>query len=799
MEKEYLEIIRKMTLKEKATLCVGDEYWSNDGVERFGIPEIRMSDGPHGLRYQIKADDNLGLNDSEISTCFPALSTVSNTWDKDLVYKLGETLGEEAIQKGVNVLLGPSINIKRSPLCGRNFEYFSEDPYLTGILGTEYVKGLQSKNVGACVKHFAANSQEYKRRTINSVVDERTLREIYLKAFEMIIKNAKPWTIMSAYNKVNEEYCSENEHLLVDILRGEWNFEGIVISDWMAENDRVSGIKAGHELEMPAGYGTGVQEIIDAVNSGEIPESLLDECAYRVLKVALKGKDNKPVEYDAEKHHEIAGKIAEEAIVLLKNEDKILPLKSKKIAIIGDLADKPRYQGAGSSRINAYKVENTLDNFKENNIEFEYAKGYERTVSLNDEFLRNEAVSLAKKTEVVLIYAGLTENYETEGIDRKTLDLPENQNKLIEEVCKVNSNVVVVLTNGSPITMAWKDKVKGIITGYLGGEAGAKAMVNCLIGKVNPSGKLSETYPIKLEDTPCYNYFPGEDLNAEYKESIYVGYRYYDKVKKDVLFPFGYGLSYTSFKYSNLNITQKGNSLNVSFKIKNVGDRKGKEIAEVYISQKNPVIFKPVKELKGFEKVELEPGEEKEVNIKLTRDAFKYYNVETKKWSVEEGKYYILVGKSSRDIVLSEEIKMKSDDKNIGKKYSEKYILGDIQNVTDSEFEELLRHKIPNRHFKLEEADECNTIEQLKETLVGKAIYDNQSQKADVMFEEQRVNEAAEVLMALQQPLKKIYQDHRNNITKEMVEEFLQMAKDGEPPEKCRFVEEFIKFQNRGE
>ena len=797
MEDEYLEIIKKLTLKEKATLCVGDEYWSNDGIEKFGIPEIRMSDGPHGLRYQSKADDNLGLNDSEISTCFPALSTVANTWNREIVYKLGETLGEEAVEKGVNVLLGPSINIKRSPLCGRNFEYFSEDPYLTGILGSEYVKGLQSKNVGACVKHFAVNNQEHRRRIIDVVIDERTLREIYLKTFEIIIKTAKPWAIMGAYNKVNGEYCCENEHLLIDILRNEWNFEGIVISDWMAENDRVSGIKTEHELEMPGGYGVSVEEIIEAVNSKKISENLLDKCVYRILQVAFRGKNNKSVKYDKDKHHNIAREIAEDSIVLLKNENKILPLKNKKITIIGDMAKNPRYQGAGSSRINAYKVENALDSFVENNIEFEYVKGYERTASQNDEKLKEEAVELSKKSEIVLIYVGLTENYETEGLDRQVLDLPENQNKLIDEICKVNKNVIIVLTNGSPITMPWKNKVKAIITGYLGGEAGAKAMVNCLIGKVNPSGKLAETYPIKLEDTPCYKNFPGGDLNVEYKESIYVGYRYYDKSKKAVLFPFGYGLSYTNFKYSNLNITQKENRLNVSFKIKNIGNRKGKEIAEVYISQKKSMIFKPEKELKGFEKVELEPNEEKEINVTLDRSAFEYYNTETKKWAVEEGKYCILIGKSSREIVLSEEIKMKSDDKNIAKKYSEKYNVGNIQDVTDEEFEELLGHKIPNRYFNLDDADENNTIEQLKDTPVGKAIYENQMQKANKFFEEQKVNQAAEVIMALQQPLKKIYQDHRNIITKEMVEKFLEMAKNGSLPENCKFVEEFIKFQNR--
>ena len=792
-----VDLIKKMTLEEKASLCVGGSYWKSKGIERLGIPEIVMSDGPHGLRFSKLDPKKLGLNDSEVSTCFPTGATIANTWNKELVYKLGKALGLEARSKGINIILGPAINIKRSPLCGRNFEYFSEDPYLTGILGSMYVNGVQSENVGVCVKHFACNNQENRRMTVNVVVDERTLREIYLKAFQMIVKNSKPWSIMSAYVRLNGVYCTENKYLLDDILRKEWGFNGIVISDWGAENDRVSGIKAGQELEMPAGSGDGVNEIINAVKSGEFKESELDKIVDRILTIALRGKNNKIKQYNQEKHHKLAEEIAEDAIVLLKNENNILPIsKNKKIALIGDMAEKPRYQGAGSSRINAYKIENIIENFKINGLNFEFAKGYERIEDgRKDKHLIKEAVEIAKNSDYAIIFAGLTENYESEGLDRVSLNIPENQNKLINEVCRVNKNVIIVLQNGSPIQMPWINKVKAVVTGYLGGEASGLSMYNCLVGNINPSGKLAESYPMKLEDTPCYKNFPGSEVSCEYKESIYVGYRYYDKIKKEVLFPFGFGLSYTEFKYSKLKIEQIKNTLKVSFKIKNIGKVKGKEIAQVYVSQKGPIIFKPEKELKGFEKIELEPGEEQEVVIKLDRSSFEYYNVKEKKWSVENGKYYILVGKSSRNIVLKEEIKIKSGDINIDKKYGNSYETGNIKNVTDKEFEELLGYKIPDRKFKLEEASEYNTIEQLKHTKVGKLIWNEGIKKMHALMREQKINQALEIMVFLQKPLKRVYLDKRNKITKEMVEEFLVFAKNGGTPENCLLVDEFWKDQ----
>lgn len=789
---KYSELIDKMTLEEKASLCVGKDYWHSKDIKRLGIPEITMSDGPHGLRVQKTKTDNLGINESEISTCFPALSTVANSWNKRLAYKLGKTLGEEASYEGVDIVLGPAINIKRSPLCGRNFEYFSEDPYLTGIMGAEYVKGLQTNNVGACVKHFAANNQENRRRTINTVVDERTLREIYLKAFEIIVKEAKPWSIMSAYNKLNGEYCTENKELL-NILKKEWKFDGIVITDWGAENDRVKGLIAGNELEMPGGRGKGTKEIIDAVKSGRVNEEYLDEIVDRILQVAFKANKRENIKYyNREEHHKVALEIAEDSIVLLKNENNILPLKKNKIALIGDMAKFPRYQGAGSSTINPYRLENAYDCFIENKIEVTYARGYERIETQNDTYLREEAVKLARKNDIVVIFVGLTENYESEGMDRTTLELPQNQNKLIEEICEENKNVVVVLSNGSPVAMPWKQKVKSIITGYLGGEAGARAMVNCLLGKVNPSGKLAETYPLKFEDTPCYKNYPGTEVSVEYKESIFVGYRYYDTNNINVLYPFGYGLSYTKFEYSNLYVEEKDN-IYISFTIKNIGNIKGKEIAQIYICQEDSIIFKPEKELKGFEKIELNPGEEKLVTIALSKRDFEYYNVETKKWEIEPGKYKILVGQSSQDIILEHEIDLKSDSKIINKKFPEVYKSGNIQNVTDKEFEQLLGYKIPKRYISLDEITEENTLEQLKDTKVGKVIYDNQMEKMNKLLEEQNVNKATKVMMDMQKPLKKFYEKKSSNYTKEMVEQLIQIAKNDLDFEDCEFLKEYLR------
>ena len=778
---KYKELIQKMTLEEKASLCVGKDLWHTNEIPRLYVPTIMMADGPNGLRIETtnRRRNDLEIPTSEIAVCFPTEATLANSWNKNLIYKVGKAIGKEALCKGVSILLGPGVNIKRSPLCGRNFEYFSEDPYLAGTLGISYVNGVQENGVATCVKHFAANNQECNRRLIDVVIDERTLREIYLKAFEMIVKEAKPYSIMSAYDRIDGIYCSDNKKLINDILYSEWNFEGIVITDWSAEDNRVEGIKAGTAIEMPGNRAGIKEQIVEAVKNGDLEEERLDEIVDKILNITFKLADNKRNgKYSEIEDHNLALEAAEDSVVLLKNEDNILPIKNKKIAIIGDFAINPRYQGAGSAKVNPYKLENAYNYFKELGYEFDFAKGYERSISNNNDELLQEAVEVCKNNEVVLIFAGLTEIEEAEGLDRNSLDISKSQNKLIEEICKVNNNVVVVLSNGAPITMPWKDKVKGIITGYLGGETGAKAIVNCIIGKVNPSGKLAETYPIKLEDTPCYNNFPGTDVIVEYKEAIYVGYRYYDKVEKDVLFPFGYGLSYTNFMYSNLKINQNNTDIEVSFKIKNIGNVKGKEIAQVYISKENSNIYRAKKELKGFEKIELESGEEKEIVVHLNKELFNYYDVKSKKWSIESGKYKILVGKSSKDIVLESEIDIESNDICEINNVPECYKTGHIENVRDEDFEKILGKTIPNKHINISEITDANSLEQIRETKIGKYIYEKEMKRANIFFEAQNVDKGYKIIQRLQKPIKRFYEKKNAKITKEIVDEFIKIAKE---------------------
>ncbi len=762
------------------------------GFKRLGIPEISMSDGPHGLRVQVKDPDNLGLNKSEIAICFPALSTIANSWDRRTAYKMGDSLGREAKASGINILLGPAINIKRTPLCGRNFEYLSEDPYLTGVLGTEYVKGLQSNNVGACVKHFAVNNQENRRRTIDAIVDERTLREIYLKAFEMIVKGSKPASVMSAYNKINGTFCSENKYL-IDILKKEWGFEGIVITDWGAENDRVEGILAGNEVEMPGGNKVNVSKIIDAVNDGRIKEEELDELVDRILKIAF-SFNRKSEKVSLDKEHIVAEELSREAIVLLKNDDDILPLKTNKIALIGDMARIPRYQGAGSSFINTFKIENGEDTFRKHGVEVEFAKGYNRLTSDEDEELLKEAIEVAKRNEIVVIYAGLTEGYESEGIDRWSLYIPKVQDTLIEEVSKVNSNVVVVLSQGSPVAMPWRDKVKAIITGYLGGEAGEKAMAECLMGLINPNGKLAETFPLSVESIPCANYFPGNEVYTAYKEGIFVGYRYYDTAHKDVMFPFGFGLSYTEYEYSNLDVKNFKEGFEVSFDVKNVGGMDGKEIVQLYISHKDSITYKPEKELKWFDKYEIKMGDTVHVHTFIPREDLQYFDLNEKKWNIENGTYEIMVGKSSREIVLTETVVI--DDIEENPRLFEPiniYKGNDIQNISDHDFEKLLYKRLPDKTIKHDDLSEEHTLENFKETRVGKALFENQKEKMKRLLDEENVNIAIKVMMDLQKPLKKFYEKAGSPFTKEMVDEFIYIAKNNLDYEDCEFYKLYIK------
>lgn len=659
------ELIKQMSLEEKASLCSGLNFWNTKPIERLNIPSIMMTDGPHGLRKQSEGADHLGINESVEATCFPTASALACSFDRDLVKELGIAIGEECQSENVSIVLGPGANIKRSPLCGRNFEYYSEDPYLSSEMAKNQIQGTQSQGIGTSLKHFAANNQEHRRMTIDTIVDERTLREIYLASFETAVKEAHPWTVMCAYNKLNGEYCSENYRLLTEILRNEWGFEGFVVSDWGAVNDRDKGLSSGLELQMPADGGMGDNLIVEAVKRNRLSEGVLDEAVERILNITFKAVENKRenVIYSKEKHHELARKIAGECMVLLKNEEKILPLKKEdNIAVIGELATKVRYQGGGSSHINPTKVDNAYEeivNFA-GTENVRYARGYDLSIDDTIYDLAEEAKKLAIEADKVILFIGLPERYESEGFDRTHLNIPKNQYDLVKKLKSVNKNIVVVLSNGSPIEMPFVSDVKAILEAYLTGQASGKAICDLLYGEVNPSGKLAETFPLKLSDNPSYLNFPGEVDKVEYKEGIFVGYRYYDKKAMDVLFPFGYGLSYTNFEYSNLKISKNEiddtEKVTVSVNIKNIGDVFGKEIVQLYIRDKESSVTRAEKELKGFEKIGLEPGEEKEVTFILNKRSFAYYNVDLGDWHVESGEFEILIGKSSREIVLKEVI-----------------------------------------------------------------------------------------------------------------------------------------------
>ncbi|WP_195335334.1 glycoside hydrolase family 3 C-terminal domain-containing protein [Paraclostridium bifermentans] len=659
------ELIKQMSLEEKASLCSGLNFWNTKPIERLNIPSIMMTDGPHGLRKQSEGADHLGINESVEATCFPTASALACSFDRDLVKELGIAIGEECQSENVSIVLGPGANIKRSPLCGRNFEYYSEDPYLSSEMAKNQIQGTQSQGIGTSLKHFAANNQEHRRMTIDTIVDERTLREIYLASFETAVKEAHPWTVMCAYNKLNGEYCSENYRLLTEILRNEWGFEGFVVSDWGAVNDRDKGLSSGLELQMPADGGMGDNLIVEAVKRNRLSEGVLDEAVERILNIIFKAVENKRenVIYSKEKHHELARKIAGECMVLLKNEEKILPLKKEEnIAVIGELATKVRYQGGGSSHINPTKVDNAYEeivNFA-GTENVRYARGYDLSIDDTIYDLAEEAKKLAVEADKVILFIGLPERYESEGFDRTHLNIPKNQYDLVKTLKSVNENIVVVLSNGSPIEMPFLSDVKAILEAYLTGQASGKAICDLLYGEVNPSGKLAETFPLKLSDNPSYLNFPGEVDKVEYKEGIFVGYRYYDKKAMDVLFPFGYGLSYTNFEYSDLKISKNEiddtEKVTVSVNIKNIGDVFGKEIVQLYIRDKESSVTRPEKELKGFEKIGLEPGEEKEVTFILNKRSFAYYNVDLGDWHVESGEFEILIGKSSREIVLKEVI-----------------------------------------------------------------------------------------------------------------------------------------------
>jgi beta-glucosidase len=694
---KYAKIISKMTLEEKASLTSGKDFWQSMDIKRLGINSMFLSDGPHGIRKQEKAADHLGLNASLPATCFPTAATIANSWNEELSKITGEFLGEEAVLQKVNVLLGPGINMKRNPLCGRNFEYFSEDPYLAGKMAASYIKGIQSKGISACVKHFAVNNQEERRMVIDTIVDERTLREIYLTAFEIAVKEGGTKTVMSSYNMLNGTYTNENLHLMRDILRQEWGYEGVVVTDWGGSNDRVAGLLAGNELEMPTTAGETNVDIIKAVNSGKIKEEVLDECVDRLLELAFSTEEalKEPVkEFNEDKHHKMAQTVAEESIVLLKNEGNILPLKPEcKVAIIGDFAEKPRYQGAGSSIVNPTKLEDTLDCIKDTNIiSVGYTQGFQRYGKKSVIDIK-AACHLAEKAEVVLLYIGLDEATEAEGLDRQDMKIPQNQIDLLEAIYKVNSNIVAVLSCGSSVEMPWINKVKGLVHGYLSGQAAAKAVIRVICGEVNPSGKLAETYPMRYEDVPSCSNFPGKEVSVEYREGLYIGYRYYDTADIKVLFPFGYGLSYTTFQYSALKVEED----KVTFSLKNTGHVAGAEVAQLYIGKYSDKIFRPKKELKGFKKVFLRPGETQSVTISFDDKSFRYYNIVTDSWEEEVGAYEIMIGASIADVKLSGRIMREGTTASepYDKNALPSYFSGKVASVDVKEFETLLGRKVP--------------------------------------------------------------------------------------------------------
>ena len=663
MKRNLKELISQMTLEEKAGMCSGLDFWHLKGVERLGIPSVMVSDGPHGLRKQDQEADHLGINESIKAVCFPPAVLSACSFDRELLEKLGEVVGDEAQATDLSVVLGPAVNIKRSPLCGRNFEYYSEDPYLAGEAAAAFINGVQSRHVGTSIKHFAANNQEFNRMSASSEVDERTMREIYLPAFETAVKKSQPYTVMCSYNRINGTYASENPWLLTKVLRDEWGFEGYVMSDWGAVNDRVEGLKAGLELEMPASGGINDAEIVKAVQEGTLDEAVLDRAVERILNIVFEYVDNRKEQpLTLEKDHEFAQHVAEESIVLLKNE-AVLPLEEQEnVAFIGGFVKNPRYQGGGSSHVNSFKVTSAWDALEEKK-NVTYAEGFSSEKDEYDEKLAAEAIETAKKADKAIIFAGLPESFESEGYDRKHMHLPECQNKLIEEIVKVQPNTIVVLHNGAAVEMPWLKSVKGLVEAYLGGQAVGQALVNILYGAVNPSGKLAETLPIKLEDNPSYLNF-GDGVKVEYHEGIFVGYRYYEKKKMDVAFPFGHGLSYTTFEYSNLRTDKdtmtEGETIQVSVDVTNTGDRAGKEIVQLYVSDLTNAARRPEKELKGFEKVALNPGETKTVTFTVDKRSLAWYNTEIQDWYAASGTYEILIASSSRDIRLTKTIQWKS-------------------------------------------------------------------------------------------------------------------------------------------
>ena len=701
MELKHKELIAGLTLEQKCSLLSGMDFWQTEEI-KGKIPAAFLSDGPSGLRKQAKAADHLGLNPSIPAVCMPSSATVANSWDPELAYLVGKTIGEEASAAEVTLLLGPGVNMKRNPRCGRNFEYFSEDPYLAGKMAGGYIRGVQSNGIGSCIKHYAANNQEIRRMTSDSIVDERALREIYLEAFEIAIKESNPAAVMTSYNKLNGIYANENEHLLREILRNEWGYQGVVVSDWGGDNDRVAALKASSDLEMPTSGGETDAEVVAAVKEGKIAESYVDESVDRLLEMILKASENLKKasrEFDKDAHHLTAQKVAEESIVLLKNNDHLLPLAAKtKVAIVGDFAKDARYQGAGSSVVNPLHVDQILDVIKEYPLSYVgFEPGFKR-YGKKSQRLIDKAVKLAEKADVVLLFCGLDEVTEAEGMDRPNIRLPGNQRDLIAALYHTGKKVVLVMECGSVVEMPYVSRVDAIVHAYLSGEAGARAILNVITGKVNPSGKLAESVPFGYADCPSADHFGKSDRTIEYRESIFIGYRYYNSSGAYARIPFGYGLSYTKFAYRDLEITDKG----VKFKIKNIGKVDGKEIAQLYVSKPHSFVFRPRIELKGFVKVALKAGEEKTVEIPFDEYTFRYFDISSKRFETEGGEYQIFVGSSSKDLLLDGVI-TKEGTVSVGPYDVEKirhYMKGEVREVPDAEFKEILGSDIPEKDLR---------------------------------------------------------------------------------------------------
>lgn len=689
------KVVSEMTLEQKAAFLTGKDFWQTQDFPELGVPSLFLADGPHGLRKQAAAADHLGLNASIPATCFPTAATMANSWNEELGEKMGEALGKEAASMNVNVLLGPGTCMKRNPRCGRNFEYFSEDPYLAGKMAASYIRGIQEAGTSACVKHFAGNNQEERRMVSDTVVDERTLREIYLTAFEIAVKEGKTQSIMTSYNRVNGTHADENTHLLRDILRGEWGFDGVIVSDWAGTNNKVNSTVAGSDLEMPScKYGSA--DIVKAVNAGELDIKYVDECVMRILDLVEKttvSEKGKP--FDVEAHHEIARKCAEDSIVLLKN-DGVLPMPAEtRTAIIGDFAANPRYQGAGSSVVNPTKLTTMLEGRHTVNF-IGYEKGFDR-YGAKKGGLAKKAANLAKRAEVVILCLGLDEVSEAEGLDREHIKIPQNQIELYKKVRANSKKLVLVLSCGSAVETEWCKDADAIVYGCLTGQAGAGAVLDVIVGNVNPSGKLAETFPVKYSDCSSASHFPGKEMTVEYREGPYVGYRYYDTANVPVAYPFGFGLSYTTFEYSNVQAGENG----VTFTITNTGSVDGAEIAQLYVGKKDGKVFRPAKELKGFKKVFIKAGESAQVTIPFDDKTFRYFNVKTEKWEVEGGEYQLYIGASSVDIRLTASV-TKAGTTDVMPYDPEKlpsYYSGKAANVSAEEFKELLGREIPKSGY----------------------------------------------------------------------------------------------------